>query len=152
MTEVLAPETSEQWGVFLRQVGGDEGIGEPVAESALADQESRLGRVLPSDYRNFLATTDGYDGELFCMYSAADAGWVREVMPKMIEAWEDFDDVVEMLQRCALVGEDGSNAYYLLDPAPSGDGWTAIEWWTTPSEVTGYPTFGALAAALIRQR
>ena len=160
MTETMVPETREQWQEILQQFldeqtpedAGD-GLEEPADESALVDLESRLGERLPVDYRNFLLVSDGCEvGDLYRMWPVEDVGWARDVMPDMIEAWEDFEDEVEMLQRCLVVGADESNTFYLLDPATvsGAEGWTAIEWWTTPSEVSSYTSFGALVSGLIR--
>jgi len=154
-----APLTTDDWQSMLDQYSAqlppDEQIdGVSAEEAAIVTMEERLGTALPPSYRNFLLTYDGIDApcDLYRMYPTAEVGWARQSISDLIEAWAGFDDVVDLLNRTLLVGDDESNAFYLLDPTvPTGDGeWTAIEWWTTPSEVTEYSSFGALAAALIK--
>jgi len=161
MDDTTAPITPEEWREFLERYSAQVLTSEELAEHHLADLDSvaevsaseqvvaaleeRIGTALPPSYRNFLLATDGYENpaKLSIMLPAEQVDWARVVMPDLIEAWEDFDEEVAMLERCLLIGDNCANSYFFLDPTVvEGGEWAAIDWFYKPSEPVSHPSFG----------
>jgi hypothetical protein len=164
-----APLTVDEWREFLggfsseflnsdylRQLDADPNIDVPLflsedqrrarwlgyesaGERAVLAVEERLGVRLPPTYRNFLLTSNGWNGigELDLL-KVDEIGWFAELGAWLLDSWsgpglEFFAEDLERLKRCLLIsgGDCGSSGYLLLH-ADSGDEngeWTAYEWW-----------------------
>lgn len=110
---------------------------EPAGEETIASAEERLGVRLPPSYRNFLLTSNGWStiGNLDLL-GVEEVGWMADIDPELLEAWEDLDDFAEqlaVLRRCVQISIDdgGSGGHWLLyaDSAREDGEWTAYEWW-----------------------
>ncbi len=128
----------------------------PATAAELDAAEERLGCVLPSSFRAFLMTTNGweYPGNGYDfpgrIYAAPELRWFREENQDWIEAFRNPAGAVEIsdeqyfvygpaqdpvhlrteyLQGCLQISETSEGGVYLLNPAvrqPDGE-WEA--WW-----------------------
>ena len=124
----------------------------PADERLVAELEARIGVALPPGYRNFLLASNGSSaaGDLFRLFPAEDVGWVREIDAELIEAWSDFEEETEFLQRSLFIGSNDADSYYFLDPTVVENGeWAAINWFYKPSEPELHPSFGAFVVDLV---
>ncbi|GAA3608808.1 hypothetical protein GCM10022223_26060 [Kineosporia mesophila] len=110
---------------------------DPCSESDIAAAEARLGRALPSRFRNFYLVSNGWTdagryGEDVWPIEKID--WLRNADPELVEVWlEVYDeDEATILKTSLLIGyaDGGAGDYWLLKP-PSTDTdseWTAYQW------------------------
>ncbi|WP_158578576.1 SMI1/KNR4 family protein [Spongiactinospora rosea] len=86
----------------------------PATEDEVAAAEARLGCALPPSLREFLLVSNGWQdlGDFVCSLRAADElGWVRDLEPHWIDAYED-----EAIERSLLVSLEADSAIVFLDP------------------------------------
>ncbi|MGW6517974.1 SMI1/KNR4 family protein [Streptomyces sp. NPDC054962] len=154
-----------------RDAEGDGGrsafrLGRPGAqEPAIAAAEERLGRRLPTSYREFLAVSDGWHVEqtagVYQLGGVADIGWFRDpydMTPLYEENLGDHpreEDVLlaGMWRRALRLETDSDMSYALLDPGDSDrDGeWALYVYKGWSGELPDrYPSFRAYMEAMYR--
>ncbi|MFD8978509.1 SMI1/KNR4 family protein [Streptomyces sp. NPDC059564] len=142
------------------------GPGRPGAdETAIAAAEERLGRRLPSSYREFLAVSDGWHVDqmagVYQLGGAAEIDWFRDpygLTPLYEESLGDDpreEDVLlaGMWQRALRLETDSDMSYALLDPGDSDQHgeWALYLYKGWSGELPDrYPSFRAYMEAMYR--
>jgi hypothetical protein len=133
----------------------------PVASTAIARAEARLGHRLPTTLRSFYQVTDGLleagpFGEQ--VLSLAEVDWMRETNAELLDDWgafldsdSDGDGDSNLLLRALQVGAGEDGDYWFLDPADrSDDEWAAYTW--HPSDGSDPLRHSSFAAMLAHER
>ncbi|WP_327721543.1 SMI1/KNR4 family protein [Streptomyces sp. NBC_00490] len=146
--------------------GQTAGLGRPGADEAvIAAAEERLGRRLPTSYREFLAVSDGWHVEqaagIYQLGGAADIDWFRDLYdmtPLYEESLGDNpreEDVLlaGMWRRALRLETDSDMSHALLDPGDTDqDGeWALYVYKGWGGELPDrYPSFRAYMEAMYR--
>lgn len=96
---------------------------EPASVEEIKQLEARLQIALPKDYKEFLAIANGFttpnENIEPSFEKVEDVGFLKDIDPKIIEAWISKDeqfDVAIKLARSIIVGGINQEQYFLLVP------------------------------------
>jgi hypothetical protein len=147
------PATSTEWRAYLTGRGLGVVLEQPdderIEQTVLA-LEQKLGTRLPASFRSYLLATQDWTPATNWRWQSPEVErvfWLREGMPDLIEAWADFEDIVEIITPCLVALDRENGVFWLLDPTViSDDGeWTAYEWAAGDGEdPLPFPSFAAL--------
>lgn len=127
----------------------------PATESALEENERRLGRKLPTSLRCFYSVSNGWRATGYFIYNVLTVetiGWIRELEPHLYELadkaesepgpWPDDPGSLRLneyryeqgtrVKRALVISSEGDAATWLLDPGPEPHSaeWTGGTWAT----------------------
>ena len=152
-----APVTVPEWREFLAGPGTDWPVTQPASEDAVLAVEQRLGVPLPPSFRNFLLTSDGWEGidtNAGTLAGVDAVEWLPTADPELWAAWggPDMEPVyaeeAAIIKRCLLLSLESAQGDYWLLSAEEVDAngeWRAYEWWAGDGgDLIPHDSFGAL--------
>ena len=99
----------------------------PVSETEIKLTEKRLGIEFPSDYKNFLAITNGFaaPNDIEPTFEPIEKiEYLKNIDSYLIDVWnqDETADIGEHLERSILVGGITEEQYFLLIPPKTDSG------------------------------
>jgi hypothetical protein len=117
---------------------------DPASEDEIMAVEAKLGISLPTDYREFLRCSNGFEAIHAAsarLVPVAELAWLRNAYSGLLEVWNtsDLQDTYEGLERSLLIGDlDGEQLLLLIRQREKSDvGEQPWECWFFASWVPG---------------
>ncbi len=113
---VLKIASEKQMTDFIRQYffnseNADSIFNSPATEKQITEVESALGLTFPHDYKDFLLTTNGFEGEV------GDNVTIFEPVENILRATED--SCAEFFPWAILIGSNGNLEMFVIDKRSS---------------------------------